>query len=47
MPRLGREQAVSVAALATEDVVFDALELEQLQEVSEDRLHRSAPSVFW
>jgi hypothetical protein len=39
--------AAEVAALATEDVVFDALELEQLQQVSEDRLHRSAPSVFW
>ena len=33
--------AADVAALAAEDVVFEALELEQLEEVSKDGCHSS------
>src|SRR5262252_5822047 len=36
--------APNVAALAAEDVVFDALELEQLQEIREDWCHFSLPA---
>ena len=30
-----------VAAFATKDIVFDALEFEQVEQVGEDRIHRS------
>ena len=34
--------AAEIAALAAEDVVLDPLELEQLQQVGEDRAHRAS-----